>query len=323
MPTLSTDLEVASARARADGLCTHGGIRGLAAEVVLVRKLFTFTRGPTNRTRTAAALAAVGALVMAGGVVMLGIPGSSASATEDGADKVSYCHWDNGNDYGNHSNGSMAGLVNGHMDHSKDIWPAFTYKDKSYDAHGDQSILQNGCVVPGQEDPPDGKISYCHWDNGNEYGNHSNASISGLVNGHMDHANDIWPAFTYKDKSYDAHGDQSILQNGCVVPETHHWVRLPDVSVNDPCGPANATWVVPANDATFTWKVENGHLIVTIVAEDTYFIGTLKTTHDYGLAADSNAPCPNDVTINPPAAPATADHCGPANIHFIGYADTT
>jgi LPXTG-motif cell wall-anchored protein len=49
--------------------------------VVLVRKFFTLTRGPTGRTRMATVLAAVGALVMSGGVVMLGA--STAAADPD------------------------------------------------------------------------------------------------------------------------------------------------------------------------------------------------------------------------------------------------
>jgi hypothetical protein len=65
----------------------------------------------------------------------------------------------------------------------------------------------------------DVKVPYCHWEKGNEYGNNSNGAASGLISGHMDHENDIWPAFDYKDKHYDAHGDQSILLNGCEVPK--------------------------------------------------------------------------------------------------------
>ena len=49
------------------------------AEVVLVRKFFSLTRGPTGRTRMATALAAAGALVMSGGVVML----AASTATAD------------------------------------------------------------------------------------------------------------------------------------------------------------------------------------------------------------------------------------------------
>ena len=52
------------------------------AEVVLVRKFFSLTRGPTGRTRMATALAAVGALVMSGGVVMLGASTAAAESCD-------------------------------------------------------------------------------------------------------------------------------------------------------------------------------------------------------------------------------------------------
>jgi hypothetical protein len=58
----------------------------------------------------------------------------------------------------------------------------------------------------------------------------------------------------------------------------------PDVT--NPPGPNNATWNVPSNDDTQHWAVDgDGHLIVTIVADNTTYPGG-ATTHDYGVAPD-------------------------------------
>jgi hypothetical protein len=63
-------------------------------------------------------------------------------------------------------------------------------------------------------------------------------------------------------------------------------------SVNDPCGPDNATWKnVPANTDTLNWAVtDSGHLVVSIVADNTEFPDG-STTHDYGVAPDSGVAC--------------------------------
>lgn len=64
-------------------------------------------------------------------------------------------------------------------------------------------------------------------------------------------------------------------------------------SVNDPCGPDNASWNVPANTDTLHWAVnDNGHLVVTIVADNTKFTDD-STSHDYGVAQDSGVACDN------------------------------
>ncbi len=55
-----------------------------------MRKFFTLTRGPTGRTRMATALAAAGALVMSGGVVMLGAPAATAT---NGQEHVFVCKY--------------------------------------------------------------------------------------------------------------------------------------------------------------------------------------------------------------------------------------
>ena len=98
-------------------------------------------------------------------------------------------------------------------------------------------------------------------------------------------------------------------------------VQVPSnpASVNDPCGPDNATWEIPADADTdvFDFKLggTNGdHLIVDIISGlDEFPDGS--TTHDYGVAPDSGEACaPETVVIDVPSNPASVnDPCGPDN----------
>ena len=81
----------------------------------------------------------------------------------------------------------------------------------------------------------------------------------------------------------------------------------------DPCGLANATWIVPANTSTVTWAVVNGHLVATTTSGNVFVGG--GTTHDYGLAVDSNTLCP-PTEVPVPATPGDvtfSDICGMEN----------
>lgn len=82
--------------------------------------------------------------------------------------------------------------------------------------------------------------------------------------------------------------------------------------VDDPCGADNATWVQPTDSASVTWSIVNGHLIASTTTGYEFTDGT--TTHDYGLAVDSNELCPpNPVT---PAVVTKEDACGTGNDTF-------
>ena len=72
----------------------------------------------------------------------------------------------------------------------------------------------------------------------------------------------------------------------------------------DPCGLANASWVLPANTSTYTWSIVAGHLIATTVANYEFAPGI--TTKDFGLAPDSGTLCITAV----PADPVQTDPCG-------------
>ena len=69
-------------------------------------------------------------------------------------------------------------------------------------------------------------------------------------------------------------------------------------SVNDPCGSANATWIVPADTKVTFWSLRSdGHLIVNTIKGYMFNDGT--KSHDYGVAVDSNVACP--IPLPPPA----------------------
>lgn len=90
--------------------------------------------------------------------------------------------------------------------------------------------------------------------------------------------------------------------SGVACPESTVIDVPPAPGVANPPGPDNATWNVPSNDSTFAWSVDgNGHLIVTIVADNTTFPDG-STTHDYGVAPDSEQSGVTQVTPASPSA---------------------
>ncbi len=188
-----------------------------------MRKFSTLKRGPTGHARMATALAAVGALVMSGGLVMLG---ASPAATADGQDHVFVC--------------------------------------KYVGTPGEDEVLKSGKQPIRVAAPATTEDGYFNDAQGRSYVlDESTAENTGPGNAYL--------------------GTKI-----CPPPDNPdgHLVDYPEVGVNDPCGPANATWILPANTPTFTWEIVDGHLIVTIIAEDVFFRGH-KSTHDYGLAVDS------------------------------------
>jgi len=65
----------------------------------------------------------------------------------------------------------------------------------------------------------------------------------------------------------------------------------------DPCGPNNATWVLPADTSEYTWTIQNSHLIANTTANYVFTDG--QTTHDFGTAQDSGVTCPVPAQTQP------------------------
>ena len=64
-------------------------------------------------------------------------------------------------------------------------------------------------------------------------------------------------------------------------------------SVDDPCGPNNATWNVPADTDTLDWALNgDDELVVSIKTDNTEFTDG-ETSHNYGTAPDSGEACRN------------------------------
>jgi len=85
----------------------------------------------------------------------------------------------------------------------------------------------------------------------------------------------------------------ALAEDGEPSPPPPQVIEIPaPPSPADPCGPTNASWDVPANtDPALLWEItELYHMIVTITTENTTFTDG-ETSHDYGTAPDSGAPC--------------------------------
>ena len=144
---------------------------------------------------------------------------------------------------------AKAGVVNGHYDEHQsaaDIIPPFewqgqTFSGQNWDANG-MAIHRNGCVAaPAPTSPPPTttkppttppddtevkKIAFCHATGSatNPYVFIETSVAAFFVAGHVDHAGDIWPPFTYvkqgvtinqPGQNWDAEG-QAIFNAGCV-----------------------------------------------------------------------------------------------------------
>jgi len=105
-----------------------------------------------------------------------------------------------------------------------------------------------------------------------------------------------------------------VFKVDCATPTT-----LPTPQQNDPCGPNNASWVLPANTTALTWSLSHGNLIASTTKGYEFTDGT--TTHDYGQAVDSGKACVQQVSV--PAVPNQTDPCGPNNAVWNKPSDTT
>jgi hypothetical protein len=110
----------------------------------------------------------------------------------------------------------------------------------------------------------------------------------------------VW-ADTNGNNAYDPGGQDGDKQISHIIvctgtPPPPDKIDIPaQPSHNDPCGPNNSSWNVPADTDVLHWALSDaGHLVVSIVADDvTFSDGTLM--HDYGVAPESNAAC-----VSPP-----------------------
>lgn len=96
----------------------------------------------------------------------------------------------------------------------------------------------------------------------------------------------------------------------CPQPQGPTKVPVPALpSTNDPCGPNNATWVIPTNTVSVTWQLlNNGHLVAKTT---TGYVFTDNTdTHDFGTPLDAGQGCL--IPISAPA-PVHTVVCGVTN----------
>lgn len=93
-------------------------------------------------------------------------------------------------------------------------------------------------------------------------------------------------------------------------------IPLPEPTSTDPCGPRNASWILPADTEQYTWEITEGNeLVVTTVPP--YVFAEEETSHNFGTPEDKNVPCPIEVT---PVEPALLDICySDKDGIYIGY----
>jgi hypothetical protein len=114
------------------------------------------------------------------------------------------------------------------------------------------------------------------------------------------------------------HQEPSITM--CPPAQGPTQVSIPAPNPNDPCGVGNASWTKPADTDQLTWSLTAGVLSVQTKTGFVFTDGT--TSHNYGVAVDSNVLCPpTEVAI--PVAPVPNDPCGPNNAYWVKPADTS
>lgn len=96
---------------------------------------------------------------------------------------------------------------------------------------------------------------------------------------------------------HDPKGDLIYYTYKLVDQGTEKGRRIPcEVAVpnepasEDPCGPDNATWVLPENTDQYTWSVVNGKAVAT--ATEWFIFPNGKKTVKFGPLVDSNVACP-------------------------------
>jgi len=116
------------------------------------------------------------------------------------------------------------------------------------------------------------KVGFCH-----ATGSESNpyvfieTSVMAFYNaGHIDHAGDIWEAFSYTNNKGDvvnvpAQGDTSLLAfEDCQAPKVDEKVAKPDVTYADPCGTENDVFAVAGGRGFVVGSVQTDGVIQVI-----------------------------------------------------------
>ncbi len=290
-------------------------------------KNFSLTRSRMWRTRAATALAAAGALVMSGGLVMLSAP--TATATGDNGTppgnptKTGLCHRtaSDSNPYVfiEVDDESLPAHLNDLPGHPAKQWKTdgtwrnvahtagqlkkdYTAKDASecQDEGDHPEVIQTLPTVRVNDPCGTANDSVVLSTNEDEYTGHDNGNGTATFTAE--------PGFVFPG------GGTTYIVNYTMptnVPCTST-VQIPSATPSDPCGPNNASWSLPGNTETFSWSLTNGVLSVAIIPQNVTFTDGTRT-HSYGTATDSGAPCPQ--TQPTPVTPAVTvlDPCGTAN----------
>jgi LPXTG-motif cell wall-anchored protein len=266
------------------------------AEVVLVRKFFTLRRGPTGRTRVATVLAAVGALVMSGGVVMLGA--STAAADPDPCvPQPAYTETINHPAVTHvvHHDAVTHVVHHAAVPATPDLW----WNWSPNDTQGPQDY------VPAFPTDTRGTWQGPHENGGPDqdtYGtfNSSNANSGNSSWFHREHGTAEVPAYDETVVDHPAY-DETVVDHPAWTETVYHPAVTCDTTVTigppaapsttDPCGPANISFNVPADTAQLDYTLlTNGD--VTVAPQPGYVFSGATQLVTFTLPADSGVPCP-------------------------------
>ncbi|MGN6576178.1 MAG: hypothetical protein ACTHKG_10845 [Nocardioides sp.] len=290
-------------------------------------KHISLPRSRMWRTRAATALAAAGALVMSGGLVMLAAPAATASAT-----KVVVCKYV----------GTPGGVLHHVVIVSEDSLNNTEYQsppdgDSWTDAHGqtdegsiairyatagERAIDVDLSECPGEPGEPGGgdedkRVVVCKYvsiPESNEYLHHVIiVNVNSLKNDAPD-----WDGSTFPVEFADAHGGSKAIRfatageqaNDVSLAECGVTSKTPaGITTEDPCGPNNVTWAAK-EDAYFTYA-ESGGVVTATLKDPAKYVATGTTSwklSDY----EENVPC-EEGRIDIPAPPTvSAPNCDSA-----------
>jgi hypothetical protein len=292
-------------------------------EVVLVRRFSTLKRGPTSRARTATALAAVGALVMSGGLLLLAAPTASAGGQDHvfvckyvgkpGVDEVlksgeqpirvavssiEHNQWD----------GTVPGYFSDAQDRSYVLdWSTDLNTGRGNEYTGDKTCPapDHPTIVPVPAQPS--TTDPCGPRNISFVVPEDTTSLDWtlLPNGNVT----VVPKAGYR-------FDQESQSVTFVLPADSNVPCSTTVTIDppgapgttDPCGPANISFNVPADTTQLDYTLlGNGN--VTVSPQPGYVFSGASQLITFTLPADSGVPCPLGVEEIAPVVTFTDPDC--------------
>ena len=181
----------------------------------------------------------------------------------------------------------------------------------------------------GQPDADNKKVTLCHA-TGSETNPYTKITISVMAfynAGHIDHAGDIWEAFSYTTKGGDvvnvpAQGDTSLLAfDDCSKPKVDQQIAVPSPVFADECGTEHDVFsVAPGLGYTVHPVVKGGDLTqsITVTADEGFVFADGTKSVTFSKPAFTNIDCGLPQTGGPASFNTTGGIAALAGIVLIG-----